>query len=292
MATSTLYLKPNAPEAWRSRGQIRGYFGLNGSGKTFGAVLDLLPELQGRKWECSNPGHRHTARGETTGYYTVVSNIPLASPHYRPFKSYGQLLSLEHAIVFADEIQGVFGSSTASDLPVQIKNWLHQLRRSDLLLVYTGIAFARTVKELREVTKVATFARGYLPMLEPGQTWPSNHLFYYLSYDASELEAMALSDTRKVKPKMFQFFRRLWNKKAKAVEQYYSTFNSVSSFNSELQPVGVCLFCGGTKRRKACSCPETQSEPEEQTRHLACSPDAAEGNGGLRLSPPPKLTLK
>jgi len=239
-------------ERFRANQKIRGYFGLNGAGKTYAAVLDLLPQLvDGVKWKCSDPGHQHTKRGEFEGYRMVISNIKLNSPYYKPLRNFQQLLEEEHADFLIDEIQNVFGSSTFSDMPVQVKSWLHQIRRRQCTLAYTGITYARAMKELREVTRIVTFARGYFPVYAEGATWPSNLLFYYLVYDAQELEAMELSQTRKNNPKDFQWFSR-FSKRAKIVEAMYSTFDSVDSFNSEIAPVGLCLTCGGSIRRHTC----------------------------------------
>lgn len=239
-------------EAFRYSQQIRGYFGTNGSGKTFGAVLDLMPSLKGVKWKCTNPSHLHTLNNEFEGYRKVLSNIVLDSPHYVKLENYQQILDAEHSDLLLDEIVGVAASSNHNDVPIQVKNWLHQTRRVDCTISYTGITYSRALKELREVTRIATFARGYIPIYEGENVWPSNQLFYYSTFDASELEQMEISETVKIKPINFQWYSR-WTKKSKDIEEMYSTFDSVSSFNSEIAPVGLCLECGGTIRRHACS---------------------------------------
>ena len=263
---------------------IHAYFGPNGSGKTLCAVQDTLPTLEGIPWECDNPAHKHTAEGVTSGLRTVLSTVKLFDwtqpvdsetglrPEHRlyvPLRSYTQIMNAEHCDLLLDEVVGIASSRDSASLPVQVANKLHQLRRADVVMRYTGVSWARADKVMREATSAVTVCRGYLSFRPDGSLWPQRQLFRFKTYDSVDFDDWNARQAEELSPLAKQWFWR----HGKAAPEAYLTLDSVEALGWAAES-GMCMVCGGRRAVPKCGC--VQAEAEEP----AVAPEATESRGG------------
>jgi hypothetical protein len=221
----------------RRRFEIAAYVGINGAGKTLAMVHDTIPSLlAGRR---------------------VISTVALVDPTtgkpypgYEPLSSWAQLLDSEHADVLFDEVQGIADSrSSASAMPIQVRNFLGQLRRRDVVLRWTAPSWNWADVRLREITKVVTVCRGYWGRLEPGRTWRANALFRWNTYDAAEFARWEDGTEAKIRGKLNAW---MW-RPGSAAEVYYDSLAPVSHINDVFDS-GRCAYCGGRRTIPKCTC--------------------------------------
>lgn len=244
------------PAKLRQRVPIAAYVGSNGGGKTLAMVFDVLPLLAGIPWECSLEGHRHTARGITSGMRRVLSTVELLDadglPHplYEAFTDYRQLLSWEHGEVLMDEVIGVMSATTAQSLPIQVETFLVQLRRRDVTLRYTSPNYGNAVKRLREVTQAVTYCSGFLPVAaRDGRVWREKRGFRWATYDATAFDEFTNAKRGKLAAEATQWFWRPGH----AAGTAYSSLASVSALGVATEG-GMCTACGGTRSKPRCAC--------------------------------------
>lgn len=275
---------------------IMSYFGPNGGGKTLCAVQDCLPTLEGIKWDCENPAHRHTQQGITSGYRTVLSTVKLFDwrqppdpetgmrplhPYYVPLKSYAQIVNAEHCDLLLDEVVGIASSRDSQSLPVQIANKLHQLRRADVVLRYTGVSWARADKVMREATSGVTVCRGYFSYRPEGSIWPQRMLFRFKTYDAVDFDEWSAGQMEDVNPVVSQWFFR----PGKAAMDAYLTLDAVEALGWAAES-GMCMVCGGKRTVPRCSCSHEETQPEAEAAESAVPPQAAKRRRGAEDAVP------
>lgn len=263
------------------------YVGPNGSGKSLAAVQSTLATLRGVRWSCEQLAHHHNAElarhidaceagcdrntavavllcedGQdiyartSRGVRLVYSTVPLlgddGEPHdlYRPLIDFRQLVTIEHADVVFDEVAGVSDASDSSSIPVQVTNWLHQLRKRDVRLRVTTPAYSRCSKPIRQVAQVVVDARSFFA--EPsstGRLWRPRRAMLFSAFDAWEFEDYTRSTKDRVKAKCAAAF---WRPGSEASRRY-DTLAAVNALGHVTEG-GMCAVCGGSRSRPACAC--------------------------------------
>lgn len=229
--------KGEAARAARRGIPIMAYIGPNGSGKTLAAVHDTIPSL-----ESGRP---------------VFSTMPLYSapgvlhPNYRPFSHWQQLLDAEHADFLADEIVAVASSREATSMHIEVQRVLNQLRKRDVVLRWTGPAWMRADRIIREVTWAVTECAGYYPQKIDPRTgaqslWKPRQLFRFQSYDMRSFDEWSSGKRDKVRPTIKQWFKG----PGSAAFATYNTLDPVSTI-PPYDP-GTCPVCGGKRRQQYC----------------------------------------
>lgn len=263
--------KDNVASRLRRKVGVRGYFGLNGSGKSYGAVYDLIPTLNGEKWRCNNPDHLHTKEGIYEGFIKILSTVPILDPRnnrphplYLPYDDHRRLLHAEHMVVFLDEIQGI-ASAHDSAIPLQVRNLFSQFRRRELMIVYTGIEWGKAVKDIRDITRLVIYCKGYIPIYEKGRVWPSNSWFIWRSYPAEDIDRFDAGTRKRLVAMSFQNHFRL--KKSHHVQDLYDSFGVVLSAGG-MNDTGMCLHCGGKRSVITCKCDRAVVDEPENLRRI------------------------
>lgn len=268
------------------------FVGPNGSGKSLAAVASTLSALRGVTWSCSMLAHHHArpladhiaacqhedgpcdrtpsepaflcpdgedvAAATTSGQRLVYSTVPLlgddGAPHdlYRPLVDFRQLVTIEHADVLFDEVAGVSDSSDSSGVPVQVTNWLHQLRKRDVRLRVTTPAYARCSKPIRQVAQVVVDARSFFAeRAAGGRLWRPRRAMMFRAFDAFAFDEFSASVARgdRLKPLAAAAF---WRPGSEA-SQRYDTLGSVTALG-HVSEGGMCAVCGGSRSRPRCAC--------------------------------------
>lgn len=263
------------------------FVGPNGSGKSLAAVASTLGALRGLPWSCSILAHHHAQplarhiggcedgcdRGpqlptslcpegrrlvqETcSGTRLVYSTVPLiddaGEPHdlYRPLVDFRQLVTIEHADVLFDEVAGVSDASDSSGVPVQVTNWLHQLRKRDVRLRVTTPAYARCSKPIRQVAQVVVDARSFFPeRSESGRLWRPRRAMLFRAFDAFDFADYTASTGERIKPLAGAAF---WRPGSEASRRY-DTLGAVQALGHVTEG-GMCAVCGGARSRPKCAC--------------------------------------
>jgi len=235
---------------------IHAFVGANGGGKTLAAMaMVVAPALRdGRK---------------------VVSTCEIDHPNASVLTSWRELTRLENCVLLLDEISSSLPSRSFSSVPPQLIRMLNQLRKVDVECVWTAPNWARADTVLREVTQRVTLCKGFVPdryvrdfgvppwykpyapraigidgrPVKRSPRWPSNSLFRYRTYDAQAFEEFSVNVTKTLRPLESHWYWRPWHD-----DQYlYSTLDSVSLLD-HVDDIGVCMGCGGSRKRHICSC--------------------------------------
>lgn len=223
---------------------IHGYFGRNGNGKSLAMVHDTLPDLYAGEPVLSTVALLDAETGDPYPNFTRLTN-------------WEQLMSFSAGAVLFDEIVGVAGAREGMSLPVQVQNFLVQLRRDDMALRWTAPSWARADKIIRETSQGATLCRGFMPKRVVDQngrqmTWRQRRLFIFKTYNAEDFEewtAAKESGNNKLRKVNSSFY---WAPGGRA-QWSYDTYDDVSRISLPIE-TGRCISCGGTKRSKPCSC--------------------------------------
>lgn len=265
------------------------FVGPNGSGKSLAAVHSTLTALRGVEWSCDQLAHHHNEtlaahiehcrdgcdRGtqvpvalcelgqleyaeSSRGVRLVYSTVPLlgddGEPHelYRPLIDFRQLVGIEHADVLFDEVAGVSDASDSSGVPVQVTNWLHQLRKRDCRLRVTTPAYGRCSKPIRQVAQVVVDARSFFA--EPsttGRLWRPRRAMLFRAFDAFAFEdyTSSVSKGDRVKSMAGAAF---WRPGSEASRRY-DTLGAVVALGHVTEG-GMCAVCGGARSRPRCAC--------------------------------------
>jgi hypothetical protein len=256
---------------------IQAFVGSNGSGKTYGAVHQLVLPAWGM-------GQK------------VVSNLRLYpdrvgfdSALFEPLVSWVQLVDLEDCVLLLDEISSVLPSRQASTVPPDLMRRIGQMRKKSVRLVWTAPAWARCDVALREVTQVVTLSRSRVadhyrrvpdtaswryPQGRPERGergrrrrtpsgWEPRCWFTWSEYDARELDDFTYSTATKARPKRVRNHWRPFHKTGLA----YDTGEDVGLLD-HLLVSGVCLGCGGRRVQPACQCPADVPVSSVQRRGL------------------------
>lgn len=265
------WLQSGKARAFRRSKAIRGACGPNGTGKSTVAVWDLLPSLDAgrpvlstaRLLDYRNPRDCEETACEWPGHPYHGQ----AHPAWVPFTDWRQLIGGDgHPVfrdgdVFLDEIAGSASSRESGSLPFQVARDLQQLRKRNVTLTYTGPAFARVEKIIRETTQLITFCSGLLPVTvessDTASAWKRNRLLRWRSFDASDVEKFTAKDAgdrdaqgrATLKPVVSQYFR-VGDSDA---SRCFDTYDYVLSLGWANE-AGMCLACGGRRAVPRCDC--------------------------------------
>lgn len=250
--------------------EISAFVGPNGGGKTLALMVFTARTRKGVKWRCRNPDHAHTARGEFEGYRKMLSTVPILRgdgsgelhPLYVKFDDFQQLLDIEHADIYMDEIVTVASSRQSLGMDPRVLAKLLQLRKFDLFLFWTAPNWARADKAMREVTKAVVECRGYYSdrsQPEDGaMLWRPKRVFNFRIYDAVEFEDWTAGKREKTRSLFSLWFKGPGSDAFKA----YDTLGAVSMVAS-ITPENTCTVCDGQVVRHRCACkkPRPQLTP-------------------------------
>lgn len=220
---------------------IHGYFGRNGMGKSLCMVHDTLPDLYAGDPVLSTVKLLDAETGDPYPNFTLLTD-------------WEQVLNFERGAILFDEIVGIAGAREGMSLPVQIQNWLVQLRRDDIAMRWTAPAWKRADTIIRETSLGATLCRGYWAKAAVdsegrAMTWKQREWFRFKTYAADDFEEWSASKEGKLKAIGTSWFHAV-NSRARTS---YDTYDDVSRivFANE---TGRCARCGGMRRAKPCSC--------------------------------------
>jgi hypothetical protein len=212
-------------------------------------------------------------RGVRLAYSTVELLDDEQDPHplYRPLTDYSTLITVEHADVLFDEVAGISDASDSASVPVQVVNWLHQLRKRDVRLRVTTPAYGRCSKPIRQVCTLVIDARSYFAeVADAGRLWRPRRGFIFVAYDAFAFEDFTSSTARaagkqdKSERKLRQGRGVLWRPGCRA-ERTYNTLGQVLALG-HVTEAGMCSVCSGTRSRPRCGCVDADLDglaPEE-----------------------------
>lgn len=232
--------------------------GPNGGGKTLAMIATSAPTRAGIRWACDNPDHRHTQQGIVEGWRRMLSTVPILDGHGKPhelydaFTDFQQLVEVEHADVYMDEVTAVASSRESQRMDARVLNKLVQLRKADVMLFWTAPNWARADKVMREVTQAVVECRGFFSAAPPAESdhltiWAPKRVFRFSTYDAMEFEEWSSAKRDKVKPLNVQWFRGPGSEAFTA----YDTLGSVSVVAS-ITPEDTCTVCEGRIVRHTC----------------------------------------
>lgn len=194
------------------------------------------------------------------GVRRVYSTVPLLDGDGRPHRlyvavssdtgGYRQLLQVEHADLFLDEVAGVSDSSDSATMPVQFTNHLHKLRKVDVNLFITTPALSRASKPIRQVVQVVVDCRGKLPEASSGRRWRPNRAFIYRAYSALDFEDFKRTTGSRVR----SIARGAFWRPGSWAQDAYDSLGAVGELMERTEQ-GMCLVCGGSQgQRPKCGC--------------------------------------
>lgn len=237
--------------------EIVGMIGPNGGGKTLALMVFTEATRKGVWWECDNPAHKHTQRGVTAGYRHMLSTVRILDgegnthPLWIEFRGFEQLLEIEHADIYMDEVVTVASSRESARMDPRVLAKLNQLRKDDCFLYWTAPNLARADKSIREVTKALVECRGFAPAppAENGPRWRSKRVFKFAIYDAIEFEQWTAAKRDAARALRILWFNGVGSNAFKA----YDTLSAVSMVAS-ITPEDTCTVCDGKVTRHICKC--------------------------------------
>lgn len=278
--------RPAAKSRLKRRGfPIHAYVGPNGHGKTLAMVYDTLPTLEigrpvlstVRLLDYRNPrdcpggdacddlaNHEITRRRpvlvEETGALEFISyktgQIHAAShPFYVRFTDYSQLLNWSDGDVLMDEVTGVASSREVASMPVQVANYLVQLRRRNVSLRWTAPAWGRADKIIREVSQAVTLCLGSFSKRRPSEPgspprlWADRRLFNLRTFDAALMDEFEARRADGVVPEINQW----WWRPGCLAPDAYDTLDPVTALGWA-NDAGLCMVCGGKRMHPKCGC--------------------------------------
>ncbi len=232
--------------------------GYNGSGKSLVAVACAMQHMQAGRpvlstvrlldWENPRPcedvacvSPRHGADGHMA-----------AHPLWVPLTDFRQLFDFTDGHVLMDEVTGVADARDAASMPVQVRNFLPQLRRRQVTLCWTTIHWSFADVRLRRITQAACWAVGLAGKPVPGEMWKRNRLFYWRTYDAKNLPDdfdLAKRESQNIRAMGRAW---LWGPRSTVFDAYDSA-DAVLTLGAA-DEAGMCLTCGGRRSALRCSC--------------------------------------
>lgn len=268
------YAKLLAPQGQTERARavrraygIHFYAGRNGSGKSLCAVYDTLPDLEQGKSVlstvrildyqnprpcddllCEDPMHGHPSH-------------MAAHPLYVPFTRWPQLLEWHDGPVIMDEITGVADSNESAGLPPAVGNKLAQLRRAEVTLRITGLAYMRANKRIREACTAMTLCTSTFAVrayAEDGseKVWKERRLSKWKTYDAKSIPVEKDATKTGLENADVLTVGTHWIPTSPAIRAY-DTLAPVLVVG-DVSDAGRCAHCGGTRRAEECSCDDYQ----------------------------------
>ena len=243
---------------------IAAFVGFNGMGKTMGAVAAAMHHLEAGRPVLSTVrllDYRNPRPCEDAGCLSVEHGMEghrHAHPLWIPFTDFRQLfdfgkggsLAPDGGHVLMDEVTGVADAREHASMPVQVANYLPQMRRRDVTLAWTTIAWTFADVRLRRLTLSATWAVGMAPKYSGDTMWPSNRVFYYRTYNASDLK----DDFHSAKRDDLKPLNRAWFRRGPSlVQNAYASGDQVLTLGAA-NDAGMCLSCGGKRALPKCRC--------------------------------------
>ena len=201
---------------------------------------------------------RDVLAASSSGERLVYSTVPLVErkgvphPRFVPLVDYQQLLTIEHADVFFDEVAGISDASGSASMPVQVINWQHKLRKADIRQRVTTPAYARCSLPIRQVAQIVVECRSMFPARSKGRLWRPRRLVVAKAYDAFRFEDFIGTDGQREKLKPMAK-ALIWVPDSKA-KDHYNTLGQVLALG-HITESGMCIVCAGTKSRPRCACP-------------------------------------
>lgn len=251
---------------------IHAYLGLgNGSGKTLMMVHDTIPDLEYgrpvlstvRLLDYRNP----RPCDDPTCTFPGHPDHQAAHPLWIPFKDYQQLLDARDCTILMDEVTGVASSREYQSMPVQVANFLVQLRRRNCSLRWSSTNWARADKIIREVSNAATIVTPHLPKPrkqvpgEPPSMWTDKRLFVAKTYDAALLDDF---DAKGADQGAMQHFAyQIYWRPGAFAEIAYDTIDPVLALGWANE-AGMCMTCGGKRLVPKCECTGAPREPRKR----------------------------
>jgi zonular occludens toxin Zot len=255
---------------------ITGYVGMNGSGKTLAMVHDLaVPAIRDGMPILANLRLNYDKAVPFRSWRQLVEPMRPGCPACEKVgRTCAHLAALGGpGVVLLDEISAVLPARQAMSVPPQLVRILNQLRKAEVDLGWTAPAWARCDTVLREVTRAVAVCKGFwldkfrrktgtyaFPRRGPvargddgkpitSGAWGSHCLFRIRYYDASDFDEFSYGRIADVRPA-----RSRWNwRPAHEAHHIYDTLEGVDLLD-HLDETGVCISCGGSRRRKACNC--------------------------------------
>lgn len=239
--------------------EIAAFVGPNGGGKTLALMVMTARTRRGIRWQCENPDHAHTRAGVTSGWRRMLSTVPILDgnggehPLFDKFDDFQQLLDVEHADVYMDEIVTVASSRQSQAMDARVLAKLLQLRKADVLLYWTAPNWARADKAMREVTKAVVECRGYFADKsdrgEGATLWRPKRVFNFRIFDAVEFEDWTAGKRENTRSLFSLWFKGPGSEAFTA----YDTLGAVSMVAS-ITPEDTCTVCEGRVTRHTCRC--------------------------------------
>lgn len=262
---------------------IHAYLGTgNGSGKSLMMVHDTIPDLEAGRPVLSTVRLLDYLNPRLCDDPNCIDpqhpNHMAAHPLWIPFTDYGQLLVARDCTVLMDEVTGVASSREYQSMPVQVANFLVQLRRRNISLRWSSTNWARADKIIREVTNAATIVTPHLPVArktEPGQPpalWTDKRLFVAKSYDAALLDDFDAkgADAGEIPHFAYHLY---WRPGAYAMRAY-DTIDPVLALGWANE-AGMCMVCGGKRSVPKCDCADHTRGYGHRRAAAAGKPDGA-----------------
>ena len=138
-------------------------------------------------------------------------------------------------------------------MPVQVANYLVQLRRRDVMMRWTTPNWARADKIIREVTQAVTFCVGYVPRerqtADGTRLWRDRSLFVWRTYDAFAFDDFTEGKRQGLRARPIDLF---WRPGSMA-ERAYDTLDGVIALGWANE-AGLCMTCGGKRSHPRCGC--------------------------------------
>jgi hypothetical protein len=263
---------------------IHAYVGPNGTGKSWVMVYDTIPSLLARRFvlstvrlvdfenprpcpggvECDDPaGHYRLATlsvpsgaNEVERFRVRTGAVHMAAhPYYVPFRTYQQLLAAVDCDILMDEVTGVASSREIASMPVQVANFLVQLRRRNISLRWTAPAWGRSDKIIREVSQGVTLMSAFIPKRHPvgaheaPRLWTDKRLFLARTYDPTQLEEFEAHRADHIPVECRALYWRPWA----LTDTAYDTLDAVSALGWASES-GMCMVCGGRRSIAPCGC--------------------------------------
>lgn len=233
--------------------------GPNGHGKSWLACMDVLPGLEyGRPvlstvrfLDYRNPRPCDDPSCDWPGHPDHLAAHPL----WTGLRDYSQLLDARDCSVILDEVTGVASSRESANMPVQVSNWLVQLRRRNIDLTWTAPAWGRSDLIIREVTQAVSVCLGYFPKRrkqdpnEPPRLWTDRQGFYVRTYESLLMDDFEAGKAQHIPHIVAAFYWRPGG----LTERAYDTLDAVSSLGWANE-AGMCMGCGGKRTIPRCSC--------------------------------------
>lgn len=226
---------------------IKGFTGLNGSGKTLLAIeLEVVPAMRAGRPVMSN---LHLFPDEKRREWSRYVSARFGPHRVTLLEDLHQLLVPERGtLVLLDEIATVFPSRSWSSMPNQIHAALQQLRKRGLDLIWTAPSWNRADVTLREITMEVTQCKAVLR--KKTLPWaPARFVLGTTWDDPSQYVAGSEKSGLLTKGSVFRRVR------GTTAHRIYDTTEPVSSLLVHTLGEGVCLECGGGRKRPPCKCP-------------------------------------